>query len=108
MFPNFNTYILCQHSSLSSLQCILEEDHQPYKLTETETAGIDLQFSGHTHHGQVWPMSLVTDHLFEQSHGYRQWGNSHIYVSSGLSLWGPPFRIGTDSEMVIFQLSMKK
>lgn len=83
-------------------------DHQPYKLTETETAGIDLQFSGHTHRGQVWPMSLVTDHLFEQSHGYRQWGNSHIYVSSGLSLWGPPFRIGTDSEMVIFQLSMKK
>jgi len=37
-----------------------------------------------------------------QSHGYRQWGNTHIYVSSGLSLWGPPFRIGTHGEMVIF------
>ena len=83
-------------------------DHQPYKLMESEIAGIDLQFSGHTHRGQVWPMSLVTDYLFEQSHGYRQWGNSHIYVSSGLSLWGPPFRIGTESEMVVFQLSMKK
>lgn len=77
-------------------------DHQPYKLTESEAAGVDLQFSGHTHRGQVWPMSWVTDYIYEQSHGYRQWGNSHIYVSSGLSLWGPPFRIGTHSEMVVF------
>lgn len=77
-------------------------DHQPFNLKETEAAGIDLQFSGHTHHGQIWPINWVTDYIFEQSHGYRQWGNSHVYVSSGLSLWGPPFRIGTDSEMVVF------
>lgn len=77
-------------------------DHQPFDLEETETAGIDLQFSGHTHHGQIWPISWGTESIFEQSHGYRQWGNSHVYVSSGLSLWGPPFRIGTYSEMVIF------
>ena len=77
-------------------------DHQPFNLKETEAAGIDLQFSGHTHHGQVWPINWVTDYIFEQSHGYRQWGNSHVYVSSGLSLWGPPFRIGTHSEMVVF------
>ena len=77
-------------------------DHQPFDLEETEAAGIDLQFSGHTHHGQIWPISWVTESIFEQSHGYRQWGNSHVYVSSGLSLWGPPFRIGTYSEMVIF------
>ena len=80
-------------------------DHQPYNLTDAEAAGIDLQFSGHTHHGQVWPMSLVTDYIYEQSHGYRQWRDTHIYVSSGLSLWGPPFRIGTESEMVVFELS---
>lgn len=83
-------------------------DHQPYKLTESEAAGVDLQFSGHTHRGQVWPMSWVTDYIYEQSHGYRQWGNSHIYVSSGLSLWGPPFRIGTESDMAVFHLSTKK
>lgn len=82
--------------------------HQPYKLTESEAAGVDLQFSGHTHRGQVWPMNWVTDHIYEQSHGYRQWGNSHIYVSSGLSLWGPPFRIGTESDMAVFHLSTKK
>ena len=77
-------------------------DHQPFDLEKTEAAGIDLQFSGHTHHGQIWPINWVTDYIFEQSHGYRQWGNSHVYVSSGLSLWGPPFRIGTHCEMVIF------
>lgn len=83
-------------------------DHQPYHLAETQAAGIDLQFSGHTHRGQIWPISLITDHIFDQSHGYRQWGDSHIYVSTGLSLWGPPFRIGTNSEMVVFNFTVEK
>lgn len=80
-------------------------DHQPYELAETQKAGVDLQFSGHTHRGQFWPLSLLVDQMFEQSYGYKQWGDTHIYVSSGLSLWGPPFRIGTDSELVIFNLT---
>ena len=79
-------------------------DHQPYHLQQTDSLGLEVQLSGHTHHGQVWPMSLLTDHLYEQSHGYRRWSNSHIYVSSGLSLWGPPFRIGTRGELVIIRL----
>ena len=82
-------------------------DHQPYELHETVANAIDLQFSGHTHHGQVWPLSLITDQLFEISYGYRKIGNSQIYVSSGLSLWGPPFRIGTDSELVVFDITFK-
>lgn len=82
-------------------------DHQPYNLAKTDSLGIDLQFSGHTHHGQLWPMSLVTDKIYEQSHGYRKWSRSHIYVSSGLSLWGPPFRIGTDSDMAVFRFTKR-
>ncbi len=80
-------------------------DHQPYDLQAVDSAGVDLQFSGHTHHGQVWPITLLTDYIFEQSHGYRKWPHSHIFVSSGLSLWGPPFRIGTKSDMAVFTLS---
>lgn len=80
-------------------------DHQPFHLAETQAAGIDLQFSGHTHRGQVWPLSLLVDRMFEHAYGYKQMGGSHVYVSSGLSLWGPPFRIGTDSELVVFNLS---
>lgn len=76
-------------------------DHQPYEVAKKDSLGIDIQFSGHTHRGQVWPMSLLVDNMYEQSHGYRKWPHSHVYVSSGLSLWGPPFRIGTDSDMVV-------
>lgn len=79
-------------------------DHQPYNLQETADRGVDMQFSGHTHRGQIWPMSLIVDRLFEQSYGYRKWDDCQVYVSSGLSLWGPPFRLGTDSELVVFNL----
>ena len=57
-----------------------------------------------THRGQIWPLNLLTDKLYEQSYGYRKWSHSHIYVSSGLSLWGPPFRIGTNSELVVLEI----
>lgn len=79
-------------------------DHQPYGIAEADALGIDLLFCGHTHRGQVWPLTWVTDGLFEQSHGYRRWSHAHVYVSQGLSLWGPPFRIGSISELVVFKL----
>ena len=79
-------------------------DHQPYNLAQTDSLGIDIQISGHTHRGQIWPLNLLTDKLYEQSYGYRKWSHSHIYVSSGLSLWGPPFRIGTRSEIGVVKV----
>ena len=79
-------------------------DHQPYEVAKKDSLGIDIQFSGHTHRGQVWPLSLLVDNMYEQSHGYRRWTNSHVYVSSGLSLWGPPFRIGTKSDMAVMRV----
>ena len=94
-------------ASLATDRPILLIDHQPYDLAKTAEAGVDLQFSGHTHRGQVWPMSLLVDRLFELSYGSKEIGQSLIYVSSGLSLWGPPFRIGTDSEIVVFNLTFQ-
>ncbi len=79
-------------------------DHQPYDIAIKNELGIDIQLSGHTHNGQIWPGNLITDRLFEQSNGYRKWSNSHVYVSSGLSLWGPPLRIGTNCDMVVFKV----
>lgn len=86
---------------------IIVLDHQPYGVAKADSLGVDLLFCGHTHRGQVWPLTWLTDSLFEQSHGYRRWTHSHVYVSQGLSLWGPPFRIGSDSEMVVFQVGAK-
>jgi predicted MPP superfamily phosphohydrolase len=82
-------------------------DHQPFHLEEAEKNNIVLQFSGHTHHGQVWPLSLITQLIFEKAHGYLRKGNSHIYVSSGIGIFGGKFRIGTQSEYVIINLKNK-
>ncbi len=92
----------------NSTHPIILLDHQPRYLAENAKHPIDLQLSGHTHHGQIWPLNWLTDYLFEQSHGYKQWGQMHVFVSSGLSLWGPPFRIGTTSDMVVFTLHPKQ
>ena len=79
-------------------------DHQPYHLEEAEEAGVDFQFSGHTHRGQVWPLSWVTDALFEKSWGHHQRGNTRYYISSGLGIWGPKIRVGTRSEYLVLHL----
>lgn len=82
-------------------------DHQPSQLEEAEEAGIDFQFSGHTHRGQIWPVSWVTDALFEKSWGYLRKGNTQYYVSSGLGIWGAKIRVGTRSEYLVLKLSGK-
>lgn len=79
-------------------------DHQPYHLEETEKNGIDFQFSGHTHHGQVWPISWITDAIYEDAFGPLQKGKTQYYVSSGMGIWGGKFRIGTRSEYVVLTI----
>lgn len=76
-------------------------DHQPYHLEEAQQAGIDLQLSGHTHRGQVWPLSWITDAMYEKSWGHHRRGNTQYYISSGLGIWGPKIRIGTRSEYLV-------
>ena len=83
-------------------------DHQPYDLGKAAEHQVDFQFSGHTHRGQVWPFSWITDYLFEQSHGYVKKGNTQYYISSGLGIWGGRYRIGTQSEYVIVTLFSKR
>lgn len=83
---------------------IIMLDHQPYALDEVEKAGVDLQISGHTHHGQLWPLGYITQRIFEVSRGYKQKGNSHFYVSTGFGTWGPPVRTGNRPEIVLFNL----
>lgn len=83
-------------------------DHQPYNLNEAVENGIDLQISGHTHHGQLFPLNLITKAMFEVSRGYKMIENSHIYVSTGFGTWGPPVRVGNRPEMVVFEVSTGK
>ncbi|WP_165020403.1 metallophosphoesterase [Dysgonomonas sp. ZJ279] len=94
-------------ANLDKSKPIIVLDHQPYNLEKTEAADVDLQISGHTHQGQVWPISMITNALYEIDHGYLKKGNTNIYVSSGIGLWGGKFRIGTQSEYVVIDINKK-
>jgi predicted MPP superfamily phosphohydrolase len=79
-------------------------DHQPHDLNEGAANGVDLQISGHTHHGQLWPFNYIAEAVYEVSWGYKKKGNTHVYVSSGLGTWGPPVRTGNCPEIMVFKL----
>ena len=87
----------------ASLPLILLQ-HQPLNLGETEKAGIDLQVSGHTHQGQIWPARFFTKRIYENDYGLLYKGKSAIVVTSGYGTWGPPLRIGTRAEIVCIDL----
>lgn len=90
-------------------------DHTPVKLEQAEKNGIDLQFSGHTHHGQIWPGNIITNLIYELSRGYKssrsgpdgKKGNTHYYVTSGAGTWGPPVRTGSKSEIVNIKIKFE-
>jgi predicted MPP superfamily phosphohydrolase len=75
-------------------------DHQPFRLTETAKAGVDLQLSGHTHNGQMWPLNYITGMIYELSYGYMKIGDTQFIVSSGFGIWGPRVRSGSRSEVL--------
>ena len=86
-------------------------DHRPECFAEAQACGVDVQLSGHTHNGQVFPMNLLQwcKSLFNGKlyHGYRKEGDTHFYVTSGLGSSGAPIRIGTTGEIVVIHLKQK-
>lgn len=79
-------------------------DHTPLQLEEAGQNNIALQVSGHTHHGQMFPNNLITKMIYEISWGYLKKEATHYYVSSGVGTWGPPVKLGSDTEIVNFKI----
>jgi predicted MPP superfamily phosphohydrolase len=79
-------------------------DHQPNNLNDAEQNGIDLQVSGHTHYGQIFPINLIEKLIFEKPYGYLKKNDTHYFISSGLGIWGGKFRIGSRSEYVVINI----
>ena len=79
--------------------------HQPKAANEAATLGIDLQLSGHTHAGQIFPFNVLIylDQPFNV--GRYELGSMTLYVNPGTAYWGPPLRIGTRSEVTLFKLT---
>lgn len=87
-------------SDLDQQKPIIVIDHQPKELEELAEAGADLDLCGHTHDGQIFPGNLATRIAWENSCGLLKKGDMYNIVTSGVGLWGPNMRVGTDSEVV--------
>ncbi|MFF4017582.1 metallophosphoesterase [Streptomyces sp. NPDC001843] len=79
--------------------------HQPVQIHEAVRHGVDLQLSGHTHGGQLWPGNLVAAAANPTVAGLERYGDTQLYVSRGAGAWGPPTRVGAPSDVTVIELA---
>ncbi len=102
------------HRSRASLKTLMQQadtlkplivlDHQPNRLNEIAMNHADLGLHGHTHNGQIWPYSLLLQLVYECPYGYYRKGDTQFFISSGVGIAGPPYRVGTHSEIVVLHI----
>jgi predicted MPP superfamily phosphohydrolase len=80
-------------------------DHNPKFFDEAVAEEVDLQLSGHTHNGQIFPFTLIVKTMYEKSYGLLEKGKSKLITSSGLNGWGPPIKIGSRVEIAIVEIN---
>ncbi|MER5641431.1 metallophosphoesterase [Kitasatospora sp. NPDC002227] len=79
--------------------------HQPKYVPQAAAAGVDLQISGHTHGGQIWPFNFLVRVDQPVVHGLSRHGDrTQLYTSRGAGFWGPPFRVFAPSEITLLTL----
>ncbi|WP_051945351.1 metallophosphoesterase [Streptacidiphilus rugosus] len=79
--------------------------HQPKYVDRAAAAGIDLQISGHTHGGQIWPFRYLVRVDQPVVSGLSRHGDrTQLYTSRGTGFWGPPFRVFAPSEITLLTL----
>lgn len=86
---------------------IIVLDHEPREQQELADAGVDVDLCGHTHDGQLFPGSVLTYILWENSYGYLQKGSMHNIVSSGVGVFGPNMRVGTIAEICTIKITFQ-
>jgi len=82
-------------------------EHRPTDLDNISRSGADILLSGHTHNGQLFPVNFITQRHYELSWGYKLKNQTHVFVTSGIQVWGPPVRTAGDSEIVIVNVSFR-
>lgn len=78
--------------------------HSPDGVQYANQHGVDLYLAGHTHAGQIFPVSLIAKWMFEYNKGLYDFKGTRVYVSQGIGTFGPPMRVGTISEITILNL----
>ncbi|MFD9336394.1 metallophosphoesterase [Streptomyces sp. NPDC060028] len=79
--------------------------HQPVVIHDAVRHGVDLQLSGHTHGGQLWPGNHVAALANPTVAGLERYGDTQLYVSRGAGAWGPPVRVGAPSDITVVELA---
>ncbi|GGX67547.1 metallophosphoesterase [Streptomyces minutiscleroticus] len=87
--------------------CVLMA-HQPVQIHDAVRHGVDLQLSGHTHGGQLWPGPLIADRANPTLAGLERYGDTQLYVSRGAGAWGPPTRVGAPSDVTVVELASRR
>lgn len=82
-------------------------DHQPYHLENAYNNGIDIQFSGHTHNGQLFPINYITEMIYELSWGYQKIRSTHFFVTCGAQGWGPQVKTASQSEIMLVNIRFR-
>lgn len=81
--------------------------HEPDEFQELADAGTDLLLCGHTHDGQIFPGNIISYFMWENSYGYLKKDNMHNIVTSGVGVYGPYLRLGTDAEICSIDVTFK-
>ena len=79
--------------------------HQPVQIHDAVKHGVDLQLSGHTHGGQLWPGNFIAAAANPTVAGLERYGDTQLYVSRGAGAWGPPTRLGAPSDITVIELA---
>ncbi|WP_230397223.1 metallophosphoesterase [Novisyntrophococcus fermenticellae] len=87
---------------------ILVMEHQPGDLANEAEANVDLSMAGHTHNGQIFPINLLIKLFWKNPYGLYENGDFHSVVTSGVGTWGPHMRVGTNSEVVIIDVTFSE
>ena len=86
---------------------VLVLEHEPKEFQALKAAGADVALCGHTHAGQMFPGNLIVPFFNENAWGYRRVHDLETFVTAGVGYYGPPMRVGTDSEITVINLSFK-
>ncbi|MEU0809425.1 metallophosphoesterase [Streptomyces sp. NPDC005970] len=79
--------------------------HQPVVIHDAVDHGVDLQLSGHTHGGQMWPGNYVAQLANPTAAGLERYGDTQLYVTRGAGAWGPPVRVGAPPDITVVELA---
>jgi predicted MPP superfamily phosphohydrolase len=111
-------YIVGRNDSRSNTRKTIEElfngmqnnlpiimlDHRPSDFGKVSSANVDVQISGHTHNGQLFPINYITSNIYDLSWGHKKINNTHFFVTSGLQAWGPAVKTAGSSEIMVIDI----